>query len=85
MTPWPGAFVRHRDKTLKIVATHVASVSRAATPGTVILADKTGVLVACAEGASELVRVQPEGKKPMRGADWVMGRGVAEGDVLGGD
>jgi methionyl-tRNA formyltransferase len=83
MTPWPGAFVGHRGKTLKIAQARVASVSRPAPPGAVILADKTGVLVACAEGALELVRVQPEGKKAMRGADWAIGRGVAEGDTLG--
>ncbi len=82
MTPWPGAFVRFRGKTLKIIATRVAGFSRAAAPGTVVLADKTGVFVACAGGTVELVTVQPEGKKPIRGAEWVMGRGVAEGDVL---
>jgi methionyl-tRNA formyltransferase len=59
------------------------SFERAARPGTVLLADKSGVLVACGGGAVELVRVQPEGKKPMTGAEWAMGRGVAEGDVLG--
>jgi methionyl-tRNA formyltransferase len=83
MTPWPGAFVAHRGKTVKILATRIASISRAAPPGTVILADKTGVFVACSEGSVELLRVQPEGKKPIRGAEWVMGRGVSEGDALG--
>ncbi len=82
MTPWPGAFVRFRGKTLKILATKVAGFARPAAPGTVVLADKTGVFVACAEGTVELVTVQPEGRKPIRGAEWVMGRGVAEGDVL---
>ena len=83
MTPWPGAFVRFRGKTLKILATKVAGFSRPAVPGTVVLADKTGVFVACGEGTVELVTVQPEGRKAIRGAEWVMGRGVAEGDVLG--
>ena len=82
MAPWPGAAVRFRGKTLKIHATKLATFGRAAAPGTVVLADKTGVFVACAEGTVELVTVQPEGKKPVRGAEWVMGRGVAEGDVL---
>jgi methionyl-tRNA formyltransferase len=83
MMPWPGAFVRFRGKTLKILATKVAGFSRPAVPGTVVLADKTGVFVACGEGTVELVTVQPEGRKAIRGAEWVMGRGVAEGDVLG--
>jgi methionyl-tRNA formyltransferase len=83
MTPWPGAYVTQRGKTVKLVATRLSNVQRAAPPGTVLLADKSGVLVACGEGAVELARVQPEGKKPMTGAEWAMGRGVAEGDVLG--
>jgi methionyl-tRNA formyltransferase len=83
MTPWPGAYVAHRGRTVKLLATRVSDVKRAAPPGTVLLADKGGVIVACAEGAVELARVQPEGKRAMSGADWAMGRGVAEGEVLG--
>ncbi len=82
MTPWPGAFVRFRGKTLKVLATKVAGFARPAAPGTVVLADKTGVFVACGEGTVQLVTVQPEGRKAIRGVEWVMGRGVAEGDVL---
>jgi methionyl-tRNA formyltransferase len=84
MTPWPGAYLTHRGKTVKLIATRTSNVRREARPGAVLLADKTGVLVACSEGAIELLRVQPEGKKPITGAEWAMGRGVAEGDVLGG-
>jgi methionyl-tRNA formyltransferase len=51
--------------------------------GHVVLVDKSRVLVACGAGTVELVRVQPEGKRAMRGLEWAMGRGVAEGDVLG--
>jgi methionyl-tRNA formyltransferase len=40
--------------------------------------------VACSEGAVELVTVQPEGRKAVRATEWVSGRGVAEGDLLGG-
>jgi methionyl-tRNA formyltransferase len=83
MTPWPGAFLMHRGKTVKLAATRTSNAKGAASPGTVLIADKTGVLVACATGVIELVRVQPEGKKPITGAEWAMGRGVAEGDVLG--
>jgi methionyl-tRNA formyltransferase len=48
-----------------------------------VLADKSRVLVACGSGTLELLDVQPEGKRAMRAAEWVMGRGVAEGDRLG--
>jgi methionyl-tRNA formyltransferase len=85
MTPWPGAHARIGGRNVKLLATRVASVVPPAgvEPGQVILADKTRLVVACGEGAVELVRVQLEGKKPMRGADWVIGRGVKEGDRFG--
>jgi len=61
----------------------VDAARQGARPGEVLVADKSRVLVACADGCVQLERVQPEGKRAMRGSDWAMGRGVAEGDVLG--
>jgi methionyl-tRNA formyltransferase len=88
MSPWPGAFTRLHEKTVKLHATRCPGLTReaGAVPGTVVMADKSRVLVACgAEGreAIELVRVQLEGKKPVSASEWVSGRGVREGDVLG--
>lgn len=85
MFPWPGAFTTHKGKTVKVLATRVehAEASAAAAPGTVLLCDKTRVVIACGEGAVELERIQLEGKKPVRGGDWFIGRGVSPGDVLG--
>lgn len=86
MSPWPGAFTTSRGKTLKVHATRVTDVSAAstaATPGTVVLADKSRVVVACGTRAVELLRVQLEGKKAVSSSDWFSGRGVSEGDVLG--
>jgi methionyl-tRNA formyltransferase len=85
MSPWPGAYTTARGKTVKVHATRVVEGARAAaTAGTVILADKSRVLVACGEGTTlELASVQPEGKRAMKGSEWAMGRGVAEGDLLG--
>jgi methionyl-tRNA formyltransferase len=84
MSPWPGAFTTARGKTLKVKATRVVNGSAdGGSPGRVVVADKTRVLVACGEACVDLVTVQPEGKRPITGAEWVMGRGVAEGDVLG--
>ncbi len=82
MSPWPGAFTMLDAKKVKILATHVAAGARSGRPGEVVLADKAHLVVACGEGAVELVTVQLEGKRPVRGVEWVMGRGVKEGDVL---
>jgi len=84
MSPWPGAFTTARGKTVKVHAARViAGEPAGARPGQVVVADKSRVLVACGAGCVELVTVQPEGKRAMRAAEWAMGRGVAEGDVLG--
>jgi methionyl-tRNA formyltransferase len=61
----------------------VTDVPKPAPPGTVVLADKSRVVVACGSRAVELLRVQLEGKKAVSASDWYSGRGVAEGDVLG--
>jgi methionyl-tRNA formyltransferase len=83
MSPWPGAHTTLGGKRVAIHRTRMALASRSAAPGTVILADKSAVIVACGEGAVELVEVQLAGKKPMAATEWHKGRGVREGDVLG--
>jgi methionyl-tRNA formyltransferase len=85
MTPWPGAFTTARGKVLKVRATQVVDgVAAGAVAGQVVVADKSRVLVACGRGCVELLTVQPEAKRAMSGVEWWMGRGVAEGEVLGG-
>jgi methionyl-tRNA formyltransferase len=91
MSPWPGAFTTARGRPLKVRAARAVAGDRAtAPPGQVLVADKSRVLVACGDngsggtiGAVELLTVQPEGKRAMRAAEWVMGRGVSEEDALG--
>jgi methionyl-tRNA formyltransferase len=84
MAPWPGAFTYADGKVVKVLETRMSDARKAgALPGEVIVADKSGVLVACGEGTIELLRVQLEGKKPVRGAEWQSGRGVREGTRLG--
>jgi len=84
MRPWPGAFTTAHGKVVKVHATRVIDgAAPGARPGQVLVADKTRVLVACSDRSVELSQVQPEGKRTMTGAEWAMGRGVADGDVLG--
>lgn len=89
MNPWPGASSMFRDKTLKIEAARVAPANHhpagaAHEPGRVVFADKHHVVVACGQGAIELLVIKPEGKRAMRAGELVLGRGIAEGDILGG-
>jgi methionyl-tRNA formyltransferase len=87
MSPWPGAFTQANGKTVKVHKTRaLGTVERAGhptKPGEVVVADKSRVLVACGAGCVEVLSVQPEGKRPMSGPDWAMGRGITEGQVLG--
>lgn len=83
MSPWPGAWTTLHGQTIKVHAARIVSLaSQPGVPGTVVLADKSGVLVLTGAGLVSLDTVQCEGKKPLRAADWVNGRGVNMGDVF---
>jgi len=84
MSPWPGAFTTLSGKTLKVHASKPTDLAAAHPPGSVVLADKSRVLVACGDGVLELVTLQLEGKKAVRASDLVLGRAIKEGDRLGG-
>ena len=84
MNPWPGAFTRAHGKGVKIHQTSVVlGIRSQARPGEVLFADKSRLVVATGEGAVGVLSIQLEGKRPFSGIDWVMGRGIAIGDVLG--
>ncbi|MBK6520736.1 MAG: methionyl-tRNA formyltransferase [Polyangiaceae bacterium] len=85
MTPWPGAFttVSPGTKTLKILETRRMSGDAGAPPGTVVVAHRGRIEVACGEGRVEVVRAQLEGKKALGAAELVGGRALAQGMVLG--
>lgn len=76
--PWPSAHFIYQDKKVKVLRTKL--VDAKGNPGE-ILSTKP-LVVACAEGALELVSVQPEGSKAMDGTAWSLGRRFAKGDVL---
>jgi len=95
MSPWPGAFTRARGKRIMIHKTRLTGLettppmpgdgaaAKVPVPGTVLVADKSRVVVRTGSGVLELETIQLEGKKPVRAFEWVNGRGVQEGDVLG--
>ena len=90
MTPWPGAFTFHHPaqgsaQRLIVLRTRVRHDvgEQAREPGTVVRADREGLLVAAADGAVELLEVKPAGGRAMDGAAFVRGRRVQVGDRLG--
>ncbi len=77
-TPWPGAFclvpAEPKPKLLKV---HAAQpVTGSGEPGAVLTADKTGLVVACGDGALRLTEVQPEGGKRMTAEQFLAGHRV---------
>ncbi|MFC8425014.1 methionyl-tRNA formyltransferase [Streptomyces sp. NPDC057236] len=81
-TPAPGAWTTFRGERLKIVqAAPVPDLTDLA-PGQ-LSAGKNSVHVGTGSYAVELLWVQPQGKKPMRAADWARGVRIAAGETVG--
>jgi methionyl-tRNA formyltransferase len=83
MTSWPGAFTQAGGKLLKVLSTGRGGEVASAAPGTVVVADKRGVEVACGRGTLRLLRAQLEGKKALSAPELVSGRALSTGMVLG--
>ena len=79
-TPWPGPFCGWRGKTLRVHGLEL--VDGVGEPGEVLSIEDDGIVVACAEGALRLTRVQPPGKKPMSAADFARGYPLDPGESL---
>jgi methionyl-tRNA formyltransferase len=77
-TPWPGGFCETRGGRMKVIEARPSE--GAGAPGTVLSTEP--LVVACGEGALELVRVQAPGRKPVSGADYARGARISAGDTL---
>lgn len=82
LDPWPAAFSFIDGKRLKLFAPEVVFIETDTEPGTIIQADKTGLVIACGTNALQLHKVQPEGKKPMAATEWLRGAQIAPGTRL---
>lgn len=90
LSPFPLAFTSHRGKKLKITSASVINegsdfIGEVITAGTVISTSNGVIAIACGEGTLALTGVLPEGKRRMTSADFINGRGIAVGDILGGE
>lgn len=80
--PKPGAWTRLGDAEVRLFGARMAG-SLHGTPGTILLADDDGLVVACGEGAVRIAEVHVAGRRRQRAVEWVRGRGAAVGQVLG--
>ena len=84
VTPIPGAFTYLGGRMLKIA--RVKAIKGNGNPGEVLEASGVGdgyITVACGSGALRILQVTPEGKGKMSAGDFVRGRKIAVGDILG--
>ncbi|MFF3644895.1 methionyl-tRNA formyltransferase [Streptomyces sp. NPDC002564] len=81
-TPAPGAWTVFRGERLKVIQAALVPDRTDLAPGE-LAAAKNNVYVGSGSHAVELLWVQPQGKKPMRGADWARGVRIAAGERAG--
>jgi len=87
MNPWPSAhtWVPSPEGPRKLKVFGCIQYRRAGgTPGTVLRADRNGILVAAGEGAILLRDVQLEGKRRMKAHEFLLGHPLPPGTLLGG-
>jgi len=80
MNPWPVAYTYFGGKKLKFYRAGVAMGQGEI--GEVIRADKK-LVVACGEGAVEILEIQEEGGRAMSALSYLNGRKLKVGDILG--
>ncbi|MFC8278336.1 methionyl-tRNA formyltransferase [Streptomyces sp. NPDC057271] len=81
-TPAPGAWTVFRGERLKLIQVALVPARTDLTPGE-LAAGKNNVYVGTGSHAVELLWVQPQGKKPMKAADWARGVRIAPGEHVG--
>ncbi len=90
-TPWPGTFTflpaQPKPLLLKVWRAELARAgdlqSPSTAPGQILSADKTGIVIACREGALRLLEVQKEGSRRMTAAEFLAGHPLTPGASLG--
>lgn len=75
VNPWPGAFTEINGKKFKVHKVKI--IKEVGAPGTIIKSDaKDGLIIGTANGAVELIEIQPENKKRMFAKDYLRGNSL---------
>jgi methionyl-tRNA formyltransferase len=79
--PWPGAYTQFKGKNLKVTTARVAGPLPGLGPGELRVTNER-LLAGCGQETTlELLEVQPEGKKPMSGREFIAGYRPAAHDL----
>ncbi len=83
--PWPGAFTALGEGTMKIWLAKPAENAIGGRPGEVLVSSaKQGLVVACGEGALEILEMQAPNAKRMAARAYLAGKSIPVGTILGG-
>lgn len=82
LDPWPSAFCFLGEKRMRLFNPEVVHQEKETEPGTVLYADKRGLLVSCGTNALLINEIQPEGKKRMSVEAFVCGQQIEPGTIL---
>lgn len=84
---WPCAYTKIAGKNVKILKVRVADIDSekysGAKPGEIIEITKKNFTVKCGEGAITVLKLLPEGKKPMDTASYLNGNKLTTGILVG--
>ena len=81
LNPWPCVSVPFGEGRLKLLRAAVTDGKGA--PGEVLAADaKSGLILACGEGAVRILELQAPGGKKMKAEDYLRGHGIPVGTLL---
>ena len=83
-TPWPGAFtfLPAQPQPLLLKIWQAESLSGQGTPGEILSADKSGIVIACGEGALRVIQLQREGGRRMSATEFLGGHPMQRGRRL---
>jgi methionyl-tRNA formyltransferase len=91
LNPWPSAYTSFHGKKIKLFAAEVIdekeydrSVIKKKN-GEVVAVGKDRILIKCGKGILAVTELQPEGKKRMSTAAYLLGYKVEEGEIFGVD
>ena len=75
--PWPVAETRYGDRQLRIWDARVIAGEADALPGTVLVADKEGIEVACGKGRLQILKLQLPGGRAVSAGEFINAHAIA--------
>lgn len=83
LNPWPSAYTKYKEKTMKLWAADVVDSDDSGDPGQIVRVEKKRFLVQTGNGLLAIKELQLEGKKRMEADAFLRGVSLNEGEKLG--